>query len=192
MSTIEDEVSIRVASAIRARREQLGLTLRSLASKSGVSSSMISDVERGTKSPTIATLAALAQALGVPLAALVESAAPPAGRIHVVRADERAETIDPASGARRHDFRALVIGSKVGFMRCVVPAHAMAGPFAAHARGTVEHMHLAAGHVRVEFGTDSVTLEAGDSCSCAADATHYFDNREGGVEALIYIVIEPP
>jgi transcriptional regulator with XRE-family HTH domain len=190
MSTIADDVSIRVASAIRMRREQLGLTLRSLASKSGVSSSMISDVERGTKSPTISTLAALAQALDVPLSALVEDAAPAAGRIHVVRASAHADIIDPASGARRRDLGAPPAGSKIGFMRYVVPPQAMAGPFAAHARGTIEHMHLASGRVRVEFGTDSATLDAGDSCSCLADAPHCFDNREGDVEALIYIVIE--
>jgi hypothetical protein len=37
-----------------------------------------------------------------------------------------------------------------------------------------------------------VTLEAGDSCTCFADTAHRFDNREGKVEALIYIVVEQP
>jgi hypothetical protein len=37
-----------------------------------------------------------------------------------------------------------------------------------------------------------VKLEAGDFCSCLADAPHQFDNRTGDVEALIYIVVERP
>ena len=52
------------------------------------------------------------------------------------------------------------------------------------------HVHVAAGAVQVVFGADAVRLEAGDSCSCLADAPHPFDNADGNVEALIYLVIE--
>jgi transcriptional regulator with XRE-family HTH domain len=179
-----------VAQAVRDRREQLGLSLRALASRSGVSASMISDIERSAKSPTVSTLAALAEALGVPLSALIDKAASPAARIHVVRAAENPEFADPASGARRKSFGPAFAGSKVEFLRYAVPPRAVAGPFAAHAAGTIEHMHLAAGRICVEFGAETVMLEAGDSCSCLADAPHSFDNREGDAEAVIYIVVE--
>jgi hypothetical protein len=53
-------------------------------------------------------------------------------------------------------------------------------------------MHLAAGSIRAVLETDAVTLDAGDSCSCLADAPHRFDNCEGEVEASIYIVVERP
>jgi transcriptional regulator with XRE-family HTH domain len=192
MSTIADKISMLVAHAVKHRREQLGLTLRALAARSGVSSSMISDIERGAKSPTISTLSALAQALGVPITALVDSAAPATGRIRVVRATERPEFIDPISGARRDSFGTALTGSKIEFMRYVVPPRTLAGPFPAHATGTIEHMHLAAGNILAVFGTDAVMLEAGDSCSCVADTPHRFDNRESDVEALVYIVVEQP
>lgn len=193
MSTIADtDVSSWVGQAIKTRREQLGLTLRGLAQQSGVSSSMISDIERGTKSPTISTLAALAQALGVPLATLVSSTTGSAGRIHVVRAADRPEFVDPTSGARRNSFSAAFPGSKVELLRYVVPPHRLAGPFAPHGSGTIEHMHVASGSIRCVFGTDVVELEAGDSCTCFADVSHHFDNRNGEVEAMIYIVVERP
>ena len=192
MSTIADKITVLVAQAIKNRREQLGLTLRALASKSGVSSSMISDVERGTKSPTISTLSALAQALGVPISALVDSAAPPTARVHVVRAAERSEFVDPKSGARRNNLGPALPGSKVEILRYVVPPRTVAGPFAPHARGTIEHMHLAKGRMRAVFGTDEVMLEAGDSCACVVDTPHRFDNSKGKVEALIYLVVERP
>jgi transcriptional regulator with XRE-family HTH domain len=192
LSTIKDKLAERIAYLVKDRREQLGLTLRALAAKSGVSSSMISDVERGTKSPTVATLAALARALALPMAALVDDAAAPAGRIRVIRAVERSELIDRKSGMRRDSFGPPVAGSKVEFLRCTVPAHKIAGPFAAHAHGTIEHMHVASGSVRAVFGNEVVSLEAGDSCSCDADSPHRFDNSGGDVEALIYIVVERP
>jgi len=192
LSSIKDVLAARVAQAISGRREQLGLTLRALAARSGVSSSMISDIERGTKSPTISTLSALAEALAVPISALVESPTSASRRFRVVRASECVAFIDPASGARRDSLGPALAGSKVEFLRYAVPPHTVAGPFPAHASGTIEHIHLAAGRLRVMLGTDAVMLEAGDNCTCLADTQHGFDNREGAVEALLYLIIEPP
>jgi transcriptional regulator with XRE-family HTH domain len=190
MSTIEDDIATRVGRSVKARREALGIALRALASRSGVSASMISDIERGAKSPTISTLCLLADALGVPISALVDTALPAAARIHVVRGSERRAVVDPASGASRQNFGPAPAGSSVEFLRYALPPHATAGPFAAHARGTIEHVYVAAGAVRVVFGEDAVRLEGGDSCNCIADAPHLFDNADGKVEAVIYLVIE--
>jgi transcriptional regulator with XRE-family HTH domain len=189
---MEDVITTFVAQAVRQRREQLGLTMRALAVKSGVSSSMISDIERGAKSPTVTTLAALAEALGVTLSALVDRAAQPAARMHVVRGPENPEFVDPASGARRKSLGPAMAGSKLEFLRYAVPARAVAGPFAPHASGTIEHMHLAEGRICIKFGPETMVLEAGDSCSCFADAPHSFDNGEGDADALIYIAVERP
>jgi transcriptional regulator with XRE-family HTH domain len=188
LSTIKDSTTMRVGRTVKARREQLGLSARALAMRSGISSSMISDIERGAKSPTIATLSMLAGALRVPLADLVSGEAT-AMRIHVVRGAERRAVVD-TGGARRDSFGPAMAGSRVEFLRYAVPPHTTAGPFAAHGRGTIEHVHVAAGAVRVVFGDEAVRLEAGDSCSSCADAPHLFDNTDGTVEALIYLVVE--
>lgn len=192
MSTIADKLAKRVGRAIKARREQSNLTLRALASKSRVSSSMISDIERGAKSPTIATLSALAAALGVPISTLVDIAIPVPTRIRVVRGSERPPVIELATGASRQSFGPAIPGSKVEFLRYLVPPHITAGPFAAHEKGTIEHVHVATGTVQIAVGDEVVRLEAGDSCSCRADAPHFFDNASRDVEALIYLVVERP
>jgi transcriptional regulator with XRE-family HTH domain len=179
-----------IAQAIRQRREDMGLTVRALASRSGVSSSMISDVERAAKSPTISTLAALSKALEMPLSTLVDSREP--ARMRVVRASERQWLVEPDTGAKRDRFVPTVAGSEVEFLRYVVPPQTLAGPFPAHAQGTIEHVYLAAGAVRVTLGNDVADLKAGDSCSCYADRPHAFDNREGKLPAELIIVVEPP
>jgi transcriptional regulator with XRE-family HTH domain len=188
LSTIDDTPN--VARAIRQRREQLGLTIRGLAAKSGVSPSMISDIERTAKSPTISTLSALAAALEVPTAALIEVSMSEGGRMRVVRAADRSPVIDPNSGMTRENFGPAIAGSHVEFLRCVVPPSSVAGPFEPHPRGTIEHVHVASGRIRMILGTEEVTLAAGDSCSCFADASHSFDNSGNESEALLYIVIE--
>jgi transcriptional regulator with XRE-family HTH domain len=188
VSTKDDNV--RVARAIRRRREQLGLTIRALAAKSGVSPSMISDIERTAKSPTVSTLSALAAALGVPTAALISDTTSESGRIRVVRAAERLPVAGRTSAVTRESFGPAIAGSKVEFLRCLVPPRSLAGPFAPHPKGTIEHVHLASGSIRMVVGSDSVSLAAGDSCSCLADVPHSFDNRDGKKEALLYIVVE--
>jgi mannose-6-phosphate isomerase-like protein (cupin superfamily) len=105
---------------------------------------------------------------------------------------ERVPTVDPGTGARREDFGPAIAGSTVQFLRYAVPPLTIAGPFPAHASGTIEHIHLAAGSLRVTLGTEAVVLQTGDSCTCVADAPHGFDNSDGTVEARLYIVVEPP
>jgi transcriptional regulator with XRE-family HTH domain len=190
LSSIDDEILTRIAQFIRKRRENMGLTVRALASRSGVSSSMISDVERAAKSPTISTLAALSKALEMPLSTLVDNRQPT--RMRVVKASERQWLVEPGTGAKRDRFVPTVAGSEVEFLRYVVPPHTLAGPFPAHAPGTIEHVYLAAGTVRVTLGNDIAELQAGDSCSCYADMPHEFDNREGKISAELINVVEPP
>ncbi|NLC97488.1 MAG: helix-turn-helix domain-containing protein [Actinomycetales bacterium] len=52
---------------LRARRRAQGLTLRDLSSRARVSLSYISEIERGQKEPSSELLAALADALEIPL-----------------------------------------------------------------------------------------------------------------------------
>ena len=192
MSTITDKTTALVAHNLHGRREKLGLTLRALAARSGVSSSMISDIERGAKSPTVTTLAALAEALELPLAALVEGAPAQTSRMRVLRATERREVIDRKSGARRDNFGPAPAGSGVEFLCYSIPPRTVAGPFPAHPRGTIEHIYLAAGSLRITVGSDAELLKAGDCCTCLADAPHGFDNSQGKLEARLYLVIESP
>ena len=83
-------------------------------------------------------------------------------------------------------------GSGIEIVRLTLPPRCVAGPFPAHASGTLEHIHLAQGSLRVTLGSEAVTLEAGDSCTCRAGQPHSFDNSAGDAAALIYFVIEPP
>ena len=76
------------------------------------------------------------------------------------------------------------------FLLYMVPPRTTVGPFTAHAKGTIEHVHVAAGALGVAVGGETVKLAAGDSCSCYADASHFFDNADGDVEALLYLVVE--
>jgi len=112
LSTLEDEISLRVGRAVKRQRDAAGFSLRMLAARSGISASMISDIERGAKSPTVTTVVRLAQALGVGAATLIDGGPGRAPRIRVLRRGEGAggehpapwESLGPAGPGSRIDF----------------------------------------------------------------------------------------
>jgi transcriptional regulator with XRE-family HTH domain len=187
LSTLEDDVSLRTGRAVKERREALGFSLRTLAARSGISSSMISDIERGAKSPTVTTVVRLAQALGVGAASLVDGGAGPAPRIRILRRDEGASGEHPA---RWKSLGPAIPDSRIDIVRFQIPPATSLGQAAAHAPGTVEHMHVAAGTVRVTVGDETADLVAGDSCSCRTDVPHEVVNPDPSAEALIYLIAE--
>ena len=64
-----------VGETLRARRAERGLTLREVSGKARVSLGYISEIERGQKEPSSELLAALAEALDVPLSAVLRDVA---------------------------------------------------------------------------------------------------------------------
>jgi transcriptional regulator with XRE-family HTH domain len=57
-------------------RKRAGLTQMELGTAAGVHSQTISDLERGVNTPVLTTLVAIAQALNIPLADLVDDPEP--------------------------------------------------------------------------------------------------------------------
>src|SRR3954451_2377519 len=90
-----DPEALELGNNIRTFRQAGGLTLEQFASAVGVSRSLLSQVERGKASPSIATLRNVARVLGVPIAALFAGGTETDGdtdrfaRRIVVRQDER-------------------------------------------------------------------------------------------------------
>ncbi|MFO1081995.1 MAG: helix-turn-helix domain-containing protein [Reyranellaceae bacterium] len=172
---------------MKQQREALGLSLRRLAERSGISPSMISDIERGAKSPTVTTMVRLAEALGIGAASLIDPGAGPAPRIRVLRGDEAARGETPAPWQSLGPASA---GSRIDFVRMEIPPATLLGPTPAHAPGTIEHMHVARGTVRVRVGDETAEMAAGDGCSCRTDTVHAVENPDPRTAALVYVIVE--
>jgi two-component system OmpR family response regulator len=68
----EERLSQMIGSKVRALRKERMLTLKQLANKTGLSVSLISQIELGKSAASISTLRKLAAALGIPMAYLFE------------------------------------------------------------------------------------------------------------------------
>jgi transcriptional regulator with XRE-family HTH domain len=68
-SFIREAPSVNVAESLRRLREARGISMRALATSSGLSANALSMIERGKTSPSVSTLHKLADALGVSITA---------------------------------------------------------------------------------------------------------------------------
>ncbi|HCT34170.1 MAG TPA: XRE family transcriptional regulator, partial [Sulfitobacter sp.] len=119
MTDNPDAILTQLPARLKAARTAQGLSLDAVAKLSGVSRSMVSQIERGESSPTIATLWNLTRALQVDFAGLLDSAPTPA-QIEVLRAAEvptinnlgsgcRIRILSPPEEAGKHEVYELLI-----------------------------------------------------------------------------------
>ena len=86
---IDHDITSHLAARLKEARAERCLSLEALSQLSGVSRSMLSQIERGASSPTVASLWNLTRALNVDFAGLLDSSAAPASPIleHIRAAD---------------------------------------------------------------------------------------------------------
>jgi transcriptional regulator with XRE-family HTH domain len=179
---------IEVGNRIRALREGMGLSLRELAERSGVSAPMLSQVERGETSPTLAVAAKIAAGLELSLSQLLRL--DESGSVSVVRAEKRRR----GGGARGHSYE--VVTPPLPGQRAEVSLHVLR-PGAAtggaddppiHEPGARETAVVTDGRLRLVCDGSTYDLTAGDSVTFDADLPHHFENPDGS-EARFFAVV---
>ena len=183
----QETAGIEVGSRVRALREAMDLSLRDLAERSGVSAPMLSQVERGETSPTIAVAARIAQGLDLSLSQLLRL---DEGR-HVVitRADQRrtrrrrghvVEELTPPLPGQRADVSIHTLG--------VGAATGASDDPPMHEPGSRETAVVLEGSVDLFIDGERDELGEGDSVTFDADLPHHFENN-GECDARLLAVV---
>jgi transcriptional regulator with XRE-family HTH domain len=176
-----------VGERIRALRENMELSLRDLAERSGVSAPMLSQVERGVTSPSIAVAGRIASGLDLTLSQLLRL--DEAGHVVVVRAGEGRtrrrgrhgveELTPPLPGQRadvsRHTLRP---GGATGGT----------GDPPLHEPGARETAVVLGGELTLVVDGEVHALGEGDAVTFDADLPHHFEN-EGEADAEFLAVV---
>jgi transcriptional regulator with XRE-family HTH domain len=164
---------------IHTLRTDQGLTLEALAEKSGVSRAMLSDVERGAKSPTVRIVAQIAQALDCTVSHLLGEPPPvphqPA--VQVVRRKERAVTVEPRTDVERHQLAPSFVRRGVEVLMYSIPGNSRTS-LPVQPQGTEAHLTVTRGDLVCKLGTQEMKLADGDSVQFDADVEQTFINNE--------------
>jgi transcriptional regulator with XRE-family HTH domain len=167
-------------------RKKNKLTLNQLASLSGVSRSMLSQIERGQANPTLAVTFRIAQAFGISIGELVEQVGSSAN-IDIVHADDpnnlfrtdkecTIRTLSPLHTEKSVEFYELKIAAKSSLQS------------AAHFEGARELLTVTKGTASIESGTTHCVLGVGDTAHYRADVEHCIENT-GTDELVCFLVV---
>ena len=175
------DIHDRLAASLRDARKTRGLSLDAVAKLSGVSRSMVSQIERGESSPTVATLWNLTQALQVDFAGLLEGQVRPG--IEVTRAGQ-APVIERGGVTIRILSPAEAVGENEVYDLGFAPgARLVSDP---HGPGCREHLTVIEGRVRVISGGEGEDLGPGDVARYPADRAHEIA-AEGPARAILIV-----
>lgn len=181
-----------VGAALAALRQQHGLSLDELSRQSGVSKSMLSQIERNQTNPTIAIVWRLANALGVEMGELIAGTAKAsAPTISLVSAhltptmrspDGKCELriLGPIDLAGRFEWYELTIQSGGSLQS------------EPHEPGSREHLTVMSGSLRVQSGDGVKQVAAQETIRYAADVPHAITNTGKSQALALLVVLHPP
>ncbi len=172
---------------IRDLREARGLSLRDLAELSAVSAPMLSQVERGDTSPTVAIAEKIASGLGLSLSQLLRL--DEGQDVVLVRAKNRRGV--QRNGHRYEELTAPLPGERASVTLHTLKANARtgaAGDAPLHAAGSRETVVVHAGSLGLVLDGRRYDLGEGDAITFDADLPHHFENP-GRAEASFLAVV---
>ncbi len=169
-----------ICSSLKALRGDVSVL--ELSRRSGVARNTIAALERGEGNPTVDTLYALADTLGVPLASLLE--APHEGP-KVVRAGEGAHVEGAALDA--HLLERIDRPGLLGELYAIRFHRGKARQAPPHPFGVEELLHVHEGRVRVGPAEAPIELQAGDYARYSGSVPHIYEALEPASGTLLIL-----
>ena len=170
----ESGISLEVAigQQVRALRKRLNLTVANVAKQAKLSSGMLSKIENGLTSPSLATLSALAHALNVPVTSLFRGYEEQRD-VTMIKAGEGLVIERRGSGAG-HQYQLLghTIGKPYSIEPYVISISDMSEVFPVFQHAGTELIYMLEGKVAYRHANKTYELEPGDSLFFDAEASH--------------------
>lgn len=176
-----------VGERIRALRDAMGLSLRDLAGRCGVSAPMLSQVERGETSPTLSVAAKIAAGLDLTLSQLLRL--DEQRHVVVIRAGQGRARED--AGHRVEEMTPPLPGQRADVSHHLLAPGATTGSVGAppmHEPGSRETVVVVAGQLCLIVEDTRYELERGDSVTFDSDLPHHFENASDEQTEFIAVI----
>ena len=182
------EIQQIIAANIKELRASKGLTLEEAAKVTGVSRSMLAQIERGDVNPTISVLWKIANGYKVSFSSLMEKRNQGS---FVIRGKEITPLIENDGSYINYPifpfqedklFETYRIQIEVGGFLNAQP----------HLLGTEEYITVFSGQVEITAGGESFSLDVGDSIHFKADVPHSYRNTGDDVVFLSMLIYYSP
>lgn len=176
---------------LQAIRKMRKMSLDELAAASGVSRSMLSQIERGQTNPTLGTIWNLTQALNLDLAEFVGGASSSGQPAIEIISPNFVPQIKTEDG--RCSLRILSPPHSAGgvewYELIIQPGGALISK--PHVRGATEHLTVREGEIAVASGDATLTVGPDATARYAADVPHSLRNAGASLAKALLVVVPP-
>lgn len=181
---LSETITLAVSENCKRLREQRELTLDAAARLTGVSRSMLAQIEKGSANPTISVLWKIANGYKVSFSSLVEDRESAPSILRGAQTEPLRE-----DDGRYLNYPVFPFDERTSFetYRIVI---APGGNLEAegHMPGTEEYITVFSGTVEIGIDGKQYQLEAGDSIRFRADLPHSYHNTGGETAALSMLI----
>jgi len=180
-----------IGAEVRKLRKGLDLTVADLGVAAGISSGMLSKIENGAISPSLATLAALARALNVPITRLFAETEERRDCSFVkagtgVRIERRG-----TKAGHLYDLLGHSLAGDIAVEPYLITLRSDAKPYTEFRHAGVEFIYMLTGKVRYRHADKSYVLEPGDALFFDAAARHGPEDLIKSPMTYLSIIIYP-
>lgn len=179
------DLSLQLGQKIKSCRLARGLTIKELAEASQITSSMLSQIERGQASPSLNTIRLLAIALDEPLYRFFLDT--PDIQSDVVRKESRRQLIDQGI---HYEILTPDMNGTIEMMQLTLPPETKNWQEPLSHKGE-EVALVQAGTVKLTLNLETAILYAGDSVRIKSETKHNWENI-GKDTAVIIFAVSPP
>lgn len=185
---------------IRHERQRLGISLRELARRVGVSASLLSQVETGRTHPSVSTLYAIVSELEISLDDLFDANARASTHTRESQPVAAPASVPPVPSGERGVLHlemgvtweqlSHALPHLVDFMLVTYPPGARSSPSGALMRHAgIEYAYLLRGELKIYVGFEEFVVRAGDAVSFDSSRPHMLVNEGSSVAQGIWFVL---
>lgn len=176
-----------VAKNIKRLREEHKLSMDELSKRSGVSKSMLAQIERGEGNPTISTLWKISNGMKVPFDALTVRAKTP---YEIVRISELQPLLEDAGKVKNYSIFPDDENRRfaIYYLELSEGSYWASEP---HLKGTTEFITIFSGTLEIHVDGQQFTVGENESIRFQADSVHSYQNVGTGTAVLHMILFNP-
>jgi transcriptional regulator with XRE-family HTH domain len=181
----DDAGDQRLGETVRLLRQRAGLSIQDVATRTGLSTGMISQLERARAMPSVRTLRLLSIALAVPISYFFDESDAAEPQRYIVRKTHRRLLRLTASGVVKEALTPVGEG-ELEFYECTLnPGGSSGTDFVRHTGEKAGY--ILEGSLRLWLDHEAHVLEAGDSFRFPSTVPHMFDNPTQQVVRIIWV-----
>jgi XRE family transcriptional regulator, regulator of sulfur utilization len=182
-----ENLNMIVAQNLKRYREEKKLSLEKVSEMSGVSKTMLSQIERGESSPTISTLWKIATGLKVTFTELVDKPMPDTALVHK---DDVGPITEDSGKYRIYLYYPYEDGRRFEIYTIEIdPGGTLISE--PHGEGTQEFLTVFGGTLSIRVGDDEYAVQYGSSIRFKADRPHSYRNLGSDMVRMNNVIYYP-